>query len=113
MRIDINSADRQMLETVSGIGPKTSAIIIERRLFRPWTLENIGELARPGWPNKPFSEIFLFGSPAIYPTGNNYGHYQDFQGEGMRDSEPLEDQFSTDSYQTPLPRESSTEVGVF
>ena len=66
----INIATRAELESVPGLNPKTSLAIVEKRVERPWTEENIFELARPGWPSQPFAEIFHFGIPGFYTEGN-------------------------------------------
>ena len=66
----INIATRAELESVPGLNPKTSLAIVEKRVVRPWTEENIFELARPGWPNQPFVEIFHFGIPGCYTFEN-------------------------------------------
>ena len=66
----INIATRAELESVPGLNKKTSLAIVEKRVVRPWTEENIFELARPGWPNQPFVEIFHFGIPGFYTEGN-------------------------------------------
>ena len=66
----INIATRAELESLPGLNPKTSLAIVEKRVVRPWTEENIFELTRPGWPSQPFVEIFHFGIPGFYTEGN-------------------------------------------